>query len=113
MQINKISSTNFSGLLLYKNPSAKKYATIDTNNIVGIQQGYDCEHSISDENTAIIVKNTFDNKTKNKYIIFNFPINIKKAIEEYNRACRNELGELGVVESIESSDMVSNSKLFE
>lgn len=111
MRINKINTTNFNGLLLYTNRDLKKNATIDTNNIVGIQQAKPLDYAESQEPTDIIVKNTFTNKEETPYLVFTFNQPIESIIKEYNKACRNEIGELGTALEVNGYEGVSNQYL--
>jgi len=106
-------SQSFNGLLRYKNNNLKTNATIDTKNIIGIQQKYDNDYTESEYSTDIIVKNTFDNKETYPYLVFSFNMPIDDVIKQYNKACRNENAELNSLNNISSYNTARNDKLVE
>ena len=113
MQINmNNTSPNFNGFLQYRNNKLKMDATIDTQNIMAIQQKYDYINAVSEHDTDIIVKNTFSNNGADRYIVFSFAEPIENVIKEYNKACKNEKAELGSVMDINAYGNVSNENLF-
>lgn len=82
-----------------------------THNIVGIQQAKPLDYAESQEPTDIIVKNTFTNKEETPYLVFTFNQPIESVIKEYNKACRNEIGELGTALEVNGYEGLSNQYL--
>lgn len=97
----KTNAVNFTGFIQYTGPKNQIVTTLDTKNILGIQQKQENGKLCKDE-TKILIKNTHDNNKKYPFAVIsvpNLPINL--AIMEYNKACNNELADLGRVTEIE------------
>lgn len=93
----KTNSVNFTGLLQYTGPKDKITTTIDTKNIIGIQQKKETPYE-----TQILVKNTNENKKDFPFAVMTvYKMPIKNVLMEYNKACKNELADLGKLTEME------------
>lgn len=97
----KINGINFTGFVQYTGPRDQIVTTLDTQNILGIQQKQENGRQCKDE-TKILIKNTHDNNKKYPFAVISVPtLPIKNVIMEYNKACNNEFADLGRVIEIE------------
>lgn len=97
----KTNAVNFTGFIQYTSPKNQIAATLDTKNILGIQQKKENGKLCKDE-TKILIKNTHDNNKKYPYAVISVPnLPINYAIMEYNKTCNNEFADLGRVIEIE------------
>lgn len=93
----KTNAINFTGLLQYTGAKDKITTTVDTKNIIGIQQKKETPYE-----TQILIKNTHKNMKNKPYAVMTiYKMPIKDVIIEYNKACRNELGDLGRIQEME------------
>ena len=98
MNVSMNNSPNFRGFILYTNPDTKKKSTINTNDVVGIQQKIEPGQLESNEPTKVYVRNNIDNNNRDaKYVVYSFNAPVTRIVREYNRACKNEFLDYGRV----------------